>query len=479
MFPVGSFGELVGGEGVDGEGAEAGDGDVRGIGAGTGVDALQALAGEGEVGLTRTGCALGIPEEHFGVADNAVAVAIGHAAIVALEVVVGLGEFLARSIGVGGEHTEHGVVGIDHFLARGIEFPPVDGLHDVAVAVLEGDFGRIDSVLARSVGVILPELDFAPGIAPSAVAEAFEAAAGGELGVVVPRTVDGRVVDTDEGGLVVVVTHGVDLVPGILEEEAVGGLLVDDFTRLVGSELVVALAEVERVAGHRHVDGRERGLGSLRGYPGIDAVVVARGFLIAGREEFLRILEVLDNEAVDLFNRSGGLVGRREGRGGLERERTEDAHEVVVGVGAPVLGIADGNVFLCFAHGRVWSRVEDDVGGLDDGVVVVPRGGHTFIIIVRTEGIEFGTSLLVGTGVGGDVVALPLGVHHVGPALREVYLFIKCGDAALEGCLGVEVVARGEESLGVFVEEVVARGGHQRSGQKATEDYIVFHNGRF
>ena len=474
MFPVGGFSQLVGGEVVYGEGSQAGDSNLVSVVASTSVYALEALLGQGEVSHASACSTLGIPQQHFGVADDAVAVSVGHAAIVALHVVVGLCQFLAVGIGVGGEHAEHGVVGSHHGFALVVLCPPIYHLGDVAIAVLESNFRCVNSILARPFGIIFPELDFAPGIAPAAIAKTFKAAAGGELRVVVPTAVNRRVVNANQRSLVIVVAHGVNLVPLVFKIEAVFSLFVYHFLGFLGSQFVIILPQVERIAGHGHVDGREGGLCSLLGNPSVHSVVVARSLVVTGGEFSLGILQVVHDELVYVFHLVGLLVRCGDGRRGDERQRSEDAHEIIVGVGAPIFRVAYGDVLLRVAHGGVARRFNNQVGCLDNGVVVFPGGGHALVVVCCAERVQLCASLFVRAGIGSDVVALPLRVHHVGPALCEVHLLIECRHTAVQCSLRVEVVARSEQSFGVFFQKIVARGGKECC-HHASHEYFAFH----
>ena len=249
--------------------------------------------------------------------------------------------------------------------------------------------------------------------------------------------------------------HGVHLVPLRLEEEAVVGLLVDDGLSLGGSLGVVLGTEVERVTGHRHVDGGESGLCSLRGDVDVAAAVVAWRLVVGVGQGVLGIFEVLHDEFVDVVDTAQLCIHARSVGLGDEGQGAEYAYEVVVAVGAPVFCLPEGDVDFLLRGRRLCGAGNDEVGSFNDTVVSRPGVAHTFVVARCAEGVECGAGLLVGAGVGGDVVALPLGVHHVGPSLREVHPFVEGVDAAIEGVLRDEVVFGYLLPLRVFGQEVV------------------------
>ena len=185
---------------------------------------------------------------------------INHTLIVDSHVIVWLFEHITLFVSIDSEDSEHRVISIYDRFAIVVKFPPVNGLADLILfnfliadflsdSLLECNFRSINSILARSLWISLPESNFAPGVTPATIAEAFEATAGRKLGVMIPPTL-GIVVDTEHGLHVVIVTHRVNVLPVLVQDEAISTIVGDDILSQLSSELIVFCSLIERITCH-------------------------------------------------------------------------------------------------------------------------------------------------------------------------------------------------------------------------------------
>ena len=114
--------------------------------------------------------------------------------------------------------------------------------------------------------------------------------------------------------------------------------------------------------------------------------------------------------------------------------------------------------------------VNEIIGQLDNLVVLIPCSHHALVVGRCAESIELCAGLFVRSRVGRDVIALPLGVLHVGVRLRLRDLREQGVNSHVEFVLGGVERLGSEASFGFFVEEIGAsRGAEQRGGEECSE----------
>ena len=244
---------------------------------------------------------------------------------------------------------------------------------------------------------------------------------------------------------------------GLEKVNALG--VVDDLLGLVGGELVVLLASVERLPRHRQVHDGQLRFGRGGRHP---AALVHPGQ--SGRFGHLQIGYDL------LVNLGDRGAGREEvlGGGGLGSEHqghvAPQAHGVEVGPGPQEAGFAQNPGFLLLIHGRDAGHLLQHQVGLGDHPVhaappvpdvpgVAVPGERIQVIQIRVLG-GFG-----GRRSGGRFQQLPVRGENPGPVAVEAGVGIhrRNGRFGVVGD-GIEVL-RGEVRRVVFVQKITTGGG--------------------
>ena len=253
---------------------------------------------------------------------------------------------------------------------------------------------------------------------------------------------------------------------------------LDDRFGSVGRFGVILLSLVERIAGHGHVDGGQGGLHGLLRHIHVATEHIAGLTLVgSGEIQFVGLGQIVDNEFVHAFHVGQLRFAAVRFAVQADGQRAEDAHQIEVGIGTPEAGLSEGDVAFGGRSLRAAGVVDEVVGQLDDLVVLIPRSHHALVVGRCAESIELCAGLFVRSRVGRDVIALPLGVLHVGVRLRLRHLREQGVDAHVEFVLrGVERLGS-EASFGFLIEEIRAgRGAEEGRGEESGEEYIAFHD---
>ena len=254
---------------------------------------------------------------------------------------------------------------------------------------------------------------------------------------------------------------------------------LDHCFRFVGGFGVILLSFVERIAGHGHVDGGQGGFYCLLRHIHVTTEHVAGLALVGGGEiERFGLGQIVDNEGIHAFDVCQFRFSPVRRAVEADRQRTEDAYEIEIGIGAPEIGLPERDVALFLRGLRALGIFDHVIGQLDDLKMLIPRGYHPFVVGRGAESIQLSASLLVRSGIGRDVVALPLGILHVGVRLRLRDLREQGVNSHVEFVLGGVERLGSEASFGFFVEEIGAsRGAEQRGGEECSEKNMAFHDG--
>ena len=197
----------------------------------------------------------------------------------------------------------------------------------------------------------------------------------------------------------------------------------------------------------------------------------------SGEIQFVGLGQIVDNEFVHPFHVGQLRFAAVRFAVQADGQRAEDAHQIEVGIGTPEVGLSEGDVAFGGRSLRATGIVDEVVGQLDDLVVLIPCSHHALVVGRCAESIELCAGLFVRSRVGCDVIALPLGVLHVGVRLRLRHLREQGVDAHVEFVLrGVERLGS-EASFGFLIEEIRAgRGAEEGRGEESGEEYIAFHD---